>query len=212
MRLILLGLLASTLALALEDKNKKPALVPQEGGGWLKAGSNLPGPFHPFNVTGKHKGQFHCLVSEHGYDPGVLILVRDNDVGDALRDEYGEALKSLLRKLDAEMGKKPGARLGVFAVFLPEKLKNVVEMDDERDAQEIKLQALAKEEPPLKHVVLALDSKADLANYNLDSEAAVTVILYRKLRVVAAYSDKLNADMVKRIIEEVTKMLATPSK
>src|SRR5438128_1806253 len=51
---------------------------------------DLPGPFLPYNVTGKFgrttktendkqidvPGNFHCLITEHGLDPGVLIFVR----------------------------------------------------------------------------------------------------------------------------------------
>src|SRR5256885_1529823 len=53
----------------------------------LRVGGNVPGPFHPFNVTGKYgprkvkdeevDGTFHCPVTEHSEDPMVLVFSRD---------------------------------------------------------------------------------------------------------------------------------------
>ena len=37
-------------------------------------GQEIPGPFQPFNATGKRQGKFHCLVCEHGLDPTVMIF------------------------------------------------------------------------------------------------------------------------------------------
>src|SRR5438132_5326782 len=56
--------------------------------------AELPGPFHPYNVTGdeKYRGTYHCLVSEHGLDPVVLVFVRG--------DEPCGEVKKLLAALD----------------------------------------------------------------------------------------------------------------
>src|SRR5215472_16082836 len=68
--------------------------------------SKLAGTFHPYNVTGPHKGHFHCLISEHGLEPMVMIFHKDVD--------FADPLPALLKKLDAAIEKNPTARLGSF--------------------------------------------------------------------------------------------------
>jgi hypothetical protein len=40
----------------------------------------------------------------------------------------------------------------------------------------------------LKHVVLCLDHKSDVTKYQLSDENLVTVVLYKKLKIVAVYA------------------------
>ncbi len=190
-----------------KEKDATPPGETKETAVRLASGKDLPGPFHPYNVTGPRAGKYHCFLSQHGLNPMVLILIRDSEASDAL--------KSLLQKLDAAIEKNPAVHLGVYAVFLPEELKDkdIVEEDDLRDQLKEKLEDLAKQEPPLKHVVLALASRADLGRYALDDDAVVTVVLYRKYRIESLHAlpkDKLTDEAVAKILSEVaTKLGAT---
>ena len=65
----------------------------------LQVGKNLPGPFHPYNVTGPHKQHFHCLVSEHDVDPMVMIFHKNVD--------FADPLANLLKKIDSAIDKIP---------------------------------------------------------------------------------------------------------
>jgi hypothetical protein len=166
---------------------------------------NLPGPFHPYNVTGPHKDHYHCLVSEHGLDPLVLVFARDLEVG--------EPMKALLSNLDTAIDQNPNARLAACVVFLPESLPEAIgttdKNDDEREALAQKVADIA-EGLKLKHVVLCLDSKRDVEKYRLDDEAAVTVILCNKYQVLSRHSlamDKMTDEAVKQIMAEVASKL-----
>ena len=146
----------------------------------LTVGTDLPGPFHPFNINGPAKDRFHCVVSQQGLDPMVLVFVRDLQIT--------EPLKDLLRRLDAACVKNPNVRLACAAVFLSDDLTRPVEMDDLREELASKLRDLA-DELKLKQVVLCVDGLADVEKYDLDREkAAYTVVLFRKLKVVATES------------------------
>src|SRR5437762_908713 len=74
----------------------------------LKVGDDLPGSFNPYNATGLRKGKYHCLISQHGLNPMVLIFVRTLDLGNAFKD--------LLRKIDSAIDKNPGIGLGGLVV------------------------------------------------------------------------------------------------
>lgn len=167
--LILLGLAAAPPA---DKKNAS-----------LRAGDDLPGPFHPYNVTGPHKNHYHSVISERGLDPMVLIFHKNMDVGDPLRN--------LLRKLDAAIEKGASARLGSFVVFLPDDLKEVAgrddASDDARDALAVKASDVA-DALKLKHVVLCLDSKTDVESYHLSDANLVTVVLYKKLKIAEVFA------------------------
>jgi hypothetical protein len=162
----------------------------RKNGSALQVGNNLPGPFHPYNVTGPHKQRFHCPVSEHGLDPMVLIFYKNVD--------FSEPLPALLKRLDTAIDKNPAARLGAFAVFLPDDLPDVVgssdkneetntKNDDARIELEKKIEA-AGSDLKLKHVVLCLDNKSDVAKYQLSDANLITVVLYAKLKVVAVHA------------------------
>src|SRR5262249_47678121 len=145
---------------------------PEKGGkASLKPGNNLPGPFYPYNVTGPHKGHFHSFVSEHGLEPAVLVFHRGLAVSDAFR--------GLLKQLDAVLGKNARANLAGHVGFIAEDLPEVFgandKDDDRRDELAAKLDDLAKA-LMLKHVIVSLDSKADVEKYGLGDEAATVVL------------------------------------
>jgi hypothetical protein len=143
----------------------------------LKPDDNLPGSFLPYNATGASKGRFHCLISDYSLEPGVVVVVRDL--------EPSEALKDLLKQLDERISKNPAARLHAFAVFLTDDKTNVVTSDDRREQLATALENLSNS-LMLKNVVLCLDSPKDAEKYTLE-DAWATVVLYNKYRIVATY-------------------------
>lgn len=172
----------------------------------LKEGKDLPGPFHPYNVdvTGKHKGRYHCLVSEHGLDPMVLIFHKNV--------EFGDALRNLLKALDAAIEKNPNVRLSAFVVFLPDNLPEVVGSDNNNDDLRRELEDKVGKgggDLKLKHVVLCLDSSKDVEKYGLRDTDLATVILCDKYKVVRAFrlaGSDFNEDAVGQIMAGVAKM------
>ncbi len=165
----------------------------------LKAGNDLPGPFHPYNVNGPNAGHFHCVVSGQGFDPLVLLFVRDLEVSDPLR--------KLLQRLDQACVKNPNVRLACAVVFLSDELKQkepgtlmddnpVVIDDDKREELAQKLVDLAGPKGlDLQKVVLCLDHKSDVEKYVLAEDAAYTLVLAHKARIVATETiprDKLD--------------------
>jgi hypothetical protein len=184
MRSLLPTLLAVVLVPAAfaDDNPVLPGLRPKD---------EVPGPFYPFNVTGpaRSKNHFHCLVTERGLDPTVAVFVRGTDP-DA-------TLVSLLEKLDALVQKNERARLGGFAVFLADEIKNLALDDEKRDTLAAALEAKAVN---LKKVAVALDalapSKEALGEdgvalkeqYKLHDDAEVTVVLFNKYKVVKTWA------------------------
>ncbi len=177
-----------------------------KGGDALAPGTDLPGPFHPFNVTGPYANHFHCPVSDHNLGPGVLIFAHDLAVAPPLR--------KLLSGLDAAIDKNPAVRLAGTATFLSDDLPNVVEDDDKRDELKAKVQETANS-LALKHVVLCLDSRPDVAKYLRAENVAVTVVLYKKFQIVASHvlrRDQLTDAAVEQILGEVASQLGARKK
>src|SRR6516164_2974838 len=164
-----------------QDKDKKKDPTPKK---------DLPGPFHPYNVTGPFgeranpdpkkkdelKGQYHCPVSDTNLDPGVLVFIKDVD--------FDAAQLDLLQKLNTAGEKNPNARLHVTAVFfspeLPEVIGNKDKNDDTREQMAAKLRAKATD-LKLNHVVLTLAGLDDIKEYVKD-DAPVTLVGYHKFR------------------------------
>jgi hypothetical protein len=132
-----------------------------------------PSTFQPYNVTGKFKGRFHCLVCQYGLNPVAAVFVRGTD--------NLEGVAALLQKLDEAVKKNEKARLASFAVFVDDKLTDVVGDNDEREALASKLEEVSGK---LERVVVALESKGNLEKYRLDPEAEVTLVLYNRLKIV----------------------------
>ena len=201
-----LGVLATCVA-AQQPAPKAPATKDAgKGAGPLVPGQNLPGPFHPFNVTGPYANHFHCPVSDHNLDPGVLIFTRDLTVSPPLR--------KLLSGLDAAIDKNPATRLAGTVTFLSDDLPNVVEDDDKRDELKAKVQEIANS-LALKHVVLSLDSRPDVAKYLREENVAVTVVLYKKFQIVASHAlprDKVTDAAVQQILGEIASQLGAKKK
>src|SRR5262245_1519725 len=82
-----------------------------------KAGENVPGAFHAYNVNGAHRGRYHCPVTDYDLDPVVLLVHRGT--------EDSEGFKALREKLDAAIGKNTAARLRGVVVVLHNDLPDV---------------------------------------------------------------------------------------
>src|SRR5919202_1863439 len=146
MRRCLLVISAACLAGAEDGPRPERAKAP------LAVGANLPGPFLPYNVTGPHKGRFHCLVSDYGLEPVVMLLARGV--------EEEKDFQRLVEGLDSAIAKNPGARLHAFVVFLVDEKKDLVKDDDWRAEVASGYEKWAETlKPPPKHVVLALARK-----------------------------------------------------
>jgi hypothetical protein len=171
--------------------------APKKGG--LNPGDEVPGTFEPYNVNGKYKGRFHCLVTQNGLNPVAALFVRGTD--------DLEALGTLLQKLDEAVKKNEKARLASFAVFVDEQLPDVVGDDDKRETVAKKLDDFGGK---LDRVVLALANKGSLEKYRLDPEAEITLVLYNKLKVVEVKTlakGKLNKDTIAALVTDVVTKL-----
>jgi hypothetical protein len=169
-----------------------------------EVGKDLPGPFHPFNVTGKEAGNFHCVVCTKGLEPVVLVFIR----GSTFSDE----LKKFLGQLDEAIAKDPKSRISAAAIFLFDDLKNVV-TDNENRAKYAELVEKLKNDAKLANVVLCLDSADGPKGYGINPEAKVTVLVSSRLQVVGnfVFMDEKSIDTA-AIIAAVKEKLGTPAK
>lgn len=191
-----------------------------QGKGGLAPGDNVPGTFHPFNVTARveiapepdekgkgekvagpsSKGRFHCLITEYDLDPVVMIVARN------LEDNAG--LHDLLQKIDGAIARNPVVRLRCFVVALNDDLTNVITEDDRRVELAGRLEKMA-DDLKLKGVVITLAAPSDLAKFKLDDTAALNAVLYQNLRVVAVHHlsrehlDKAGGPQAKAILDDV---------
>src|SRR5438067_10417001 len=82
----------------------------QTGGGLKsgpQAGQEVPGPFHPLNVTGESAGKKACLYCSNGGNPVAVVFAR----------EATPAVAKLLKQLDDATIKNGKANMGSYAVF-----------------------------------------------------------------------------------------------
>jgi hypothetical protein len=157
-------------------------------------GNLLPGPFHPYNVTGERKGKHHCLVCQYGLKPVVLIFTHESP-------EAMKPLTKLVKDLDEAIVADPSASLRGFVVFVSD--------EKDRAALDKKLANWA-DEAKLMNVVVCRDEPGGLAGYDLDKEAEVTVIVYDKLRVAKKHTfgkDKLTDNDVQTIVSEARSLV-----
>jgi hypothetical protein len=139
--------LALVVGLAVAGETLKSG--PQEG-------TEVPGPFHPLNVTGENAGEKVCLFCKNGNNPVAMIFAR----------EVSDNLTKLIKKIDATTAENKESKMGSFVVFLndnedlPRQLKEVAEKEG------------------IKHTVLSVDNPAGPKAYKVAKEADVTVVLY----------------------------------
>lgn len=153
-----------------------------------QAGDDIPGPFHPFNVTGEQAGKKHCLFCENGAGPVAVVFART----------VTPSVTKLIKKIDAETTKNKKAGMGSFVVFLN---------SDEKLAKE--LAVLATKEG-IKTTILSIDNPAGPARYKIAKDADVTVVLYSDFTVRANHSfrkGELNDKGIAQVAQSLPKIL-----
>lgn len=153
-----------------------------------QVGELLPGPFHPFNVTGEHAGEKHCLYCEMGPNPVAMIFART----------VTPDLTNLIKKIDAETVKNSKKSMGSFVVFVSN--SETLEKD---------LKNLAKKEA-LKSTILSIDPLPGPTDYKFAKDADVTVVLYVEAKVKANHTfrkGELNEQAITRIVNDIPKIL-----
>ena len=153
-----------------------------------QTGDEVPGPFHPLNVTGESAGQKACLYCKNGSNPVAMIFAR----------EVSTPLTKLIKKVDKATAKHGDCKMGSFVVFLS---------DEEALANQLK--DMAKKEG-IEQTVLSIDNPAGPKDYNVAKDADVTVVLYTKHNVKANYAFKkgeLKDKDVDQIVTDIAKIL-----
>lgn len=152
------------------------------------AGEQVPGPFHPLNVTGEHAGQKACLYCSNGPNPVAVVFAR----------EVTPQVTMLLKKLDEATVKNSKKDMGSYAVFCSDK-----------DGLVDQLKKVAGDEK-LKNLILSIDNPSGPKAYNIAKDADVTVLLYNDFTVRANHAFKkgeLNAKSVERVVADVAKII-----
>ena len=156
-----------------------------------QAGETVPGPFHPFNVTGEDAGQKQCLYCKNGDNPVAVVFSRSPE--DAMTQK-------LIKALDEATAKNTKAEMGSYVVYLT---------GDEK--QEPMIKEIAKKHS-LKTIVLAIDDVQGPAKYSISKDADVTVLLYTDRVVKANHTfakGKITDKDIEAVVADVTKILPT---
>jgi hypothetical protein len=154
-----------------------------------QVGDDVPGPFHPLNVTGAKAGEKNCLFCQNGQNPVVMIFAR----------EQTDDLTALIKKVDACTEQNKDAKMGSFVVYLN---------DSEGLSDQLKKVA---EKENIKNTILSIDNPAGPKSYNVSKEADVTVVLYvnRVVKANRAFrKDELKDKDIELIVADVPKILA----
>src|SRR5437660_7401055 len=72
-----------------------------------QVGKEVPGPFHPLNVTGEKAGMKNCLYCSNGPNPVAVVFARN----------LNPQVSTLLKRLDEATQHNEKANMGSFAVF-----------------------------------------------------------------------------------------------
>lgn len=154
-----------------------------------QAGEKVPGPFHPINCNGEHKGEKFCLFCVNGENPVAMVFAR----------EASPEVVKLIKKIDACTVKNKAKEMGSFVVFL-----------NDKEGLDKELGALAEKENVQK-TVLAVDNTGGPKAYNVAKDADVTVVLYVDRKVKANHAFKkgeLTDKDIDTILSEVPTILA----
>lgn len=160
--------------------------------GTVKSGpqinEDVPGPFHPYNVTGSAAGKKNCLYCSNGSNPVAVVFAR----------EVNPQVTKLIKKLDQCTAKNGDCRMGSYVVFLSDK-----------EGLDKELKAMA-DKAKLEKIVLSIDNPAGPQEYKISKDADVTVLLYTKHIVKANHAFKkgeLKDKDIEAIVQEVPKIL-----
>ena len=174
-------------------------------------GTLLPDSFDAFIINGKiAEGRQHCPVCQNALNPTVLIFTREP----AANTE--KPLTELLAGLDKLLEKHQKSALGGFAVFLsPDARSSVTEDSPVSETDKLLEEATKRRElfarlktraEPLKNVIVAAYPDVGPKEYKISPDAAVTVIFYAKVKVIANWAfakEKLTDNDVNAILTKV---------
>src|SRR5437667_11270417 len=85
-----------------------------------QVGEDVPGPFHPLNVTGEDAGKKACLYCKNGNNPVAMVFAR----------EISAPLTKLIKKIDTCTEKHSDCKMGSFVVFLSDEEKLAEQLKD----------------------------------------------------------------------------------
>jgi hypothetical protein len=153
-----------------------------------QAGQQVPGPFHPLNVTGPYAGERVCLYCKNGANPVAMIFAR----------EVSPGVAALIKKIDAATVAHHDCHMGSFVTFLSE-------------APELPatLKQLAQGEQ-IQSTILSTFVPAGPPSYKIAADTDVTVILYTHHTVKANHAfrkGELTEQAIDAIVADVAKIL-----
>ncbi len=149
-----------------------------------QVGEQVPGPFHPLNVTGAKAGEKNCLYCSAGEAPVAVVFART----------LTPQVKTLIKQLDQTTVKNANKEMASFAVFCS---------DNEKLGEELKSFA---EGEKLSKLVLSIDNPAGPAKYKISPDADVTVMFYHAFEVKATHAfrtGELNDAAITRVVSDV---------
>ena len=150
-------------------------------------GQDVPGPFHPLNITGESAGKKNCLYCANGANPVAVVFAR----------EATPAVAKLLKQLDEATAKNSKAEMGSYAVFC----------SDEKGLDK-QLEKLASEQK-LTKLILSIDNPAGPEKYKIAKDAEVTVLFYNNFEVKANHAfrkGELSDAAITKVVGDVTKI------
>jgi hypothetical protein len=153
-----------------------------------QVGQEVPGPFHPMNITGEQAGKKACLYCANGSSPVAVVFARS----------VNPQVATLLKKLDDATVMNSKANMGSFAVFC-----------SDQESLDGTLRNLAGKQG-LKKLVLSIDNPAGPKGYEIAKDADVTVLLYSDFTVRANYAFKtgeLSQKGIDGIVADVSKIV-----
>jgi hypothetical protein len=112
--------------------------------------------------------------------------------------ETGTGLTSLVKQLDAAVGKNKAANMRGFVVMLTDS-----------DKAEGQLKALAEKEG-VKNVSLAVDNPTGPPSYKIAKDADIVVVFYKNKKVVVNHAFKkgeINDKAIAQVVADVPKIL-----
>jgi hypothetical protein len=214
------------------------AMGQEAGAGLLKPGDKIPGPFQTLGVTQPpatlkpiaQAGRYHCPVCEYRLNPAVLIFAKQLDSP----EDAGKSasLTSLLKKLDAAIGKHTEALAGACAIFGDSGYQKQLQADLEdatgsttapvkdadftktiefKEKAEARLKESAKA-ADLKHISLSLGLPDA---YPIPANNDVRILFYYKHDVIfdEAFSrDKLTDAAIDKIVKSIEEKLSEVEK
>lgn len=151
-----------------------------------QVGADVPGPFHPLNVTGAGAGKKKCLYCAFQDAPVAVVFARD----------LTPQVASLIKQIDAANVKNKN--MGSFAVFCS---------DDEKLAD--KLREFAGKEK-IESTILSIDNPTGPKAYNISKDADVTVIFYNEYKVESNHAfrkGELTDTVVPKVAADVSKIV-----